>query len=112
MRLKADRKKIKADGDDLSFISVEIVDKDGNLCPNAQNDVKFTVEGMANIAGVDNGSPTSLESFKADHRKAFYGKCLVVLRSNGETGNVRLTASSESLRPAELTINCLSENTY
>ncbi|MBP3669019.1 MAG: DUF4982 domain-containing protein, partial [Bacteroides sp.] len=92
IRLTADRTEIQADGTDLSFITVEIVDKDGNLCPNADNLVNFDVQGAAFIAGVDNGNQTSMESFKAPHRKAFYGKCLVVLQNNGDRGDIQLNA--------------------
>ena len=70
--LTADRNKISADGKDLSFITVEVTDKDGNLVPDAENLISFGVEGPAFIAGVDNGSQTSHESFKAPERKAFY----------------------------------------
>ena len=104
IRLSADRSEIQADGTDLSFITVEIVDKDGNLCPNANNLVNFDVQGAAFIAGVDNGNQTSMESFKAPHRKAFYGKCLVVLQNNGERGNIQLNAVSEGLEKAMLNI--------
>ena len=104
IRLSADRTEIQADGADLSFITVEIVDKDGNLCPNADNLVNFDVQGAAFIAGVDNGNQTSMESFKAPHRKAFYGKCLVVLQNNGERGNIQLNAVSEGLEKAMLNI--------
>ena len=104
IRLTADRTEIQADGTDLSFITVEIVDKDGNLCPNANNLVNFDVQGAAFIAGVDNGNQTSMESFKAPHRKAFYGKCLVVLQNNGERGNIQLNAVSEGLEKAMLNI--------
>ena len=104
IRLSADRSEIQADGTDLSFITVEIVDKDGNLCPNADNLVNFDVQGAAFIAGVDNGNQTSMESFKAPHRKAFYGKCLVVLQNNGDRGDIQLNAVSEGLEKAMLNI--------
>lgn len=105
VRLTADRTTIQADGTDLSFVTVEIVDKDGNLCPNADNLVHFEVEGEAFIAGVDNGSPISMERFKDNRRKAFYGKCLVVLQNNGKKGNITLKALSDGLQGAEIKIN-------
>ena len=105
VRLKADRTTIQADGTDLSFVTVEIVDKDGNLCPNAENLVHFEVEGEAFIAGVDNGSPISMERFKDNRRKAFYGKCLVVLQNNGKKGNITLKALSDGLQGTEIKIN-------
>ena len=100
IRLTPDRYTIQADGRDLSFVTVEIVDKEGNLCPNAENDVTFAVEGSGFIAGVDNGSPISMEKFKDNHRKAFYGKCLVVVQNNGEPGGIKLTATAEGLEGA------------
>lgn len=102
--LEADREAIKADGKDLSFITVKIVDKEGNLVPKADNLVHFTVEGEAFIAGVDNGNPTSLESFKGNQRKAFNGLALAILQAKATTGEVKFTATSEGLEPDELTI--------
>lgn len=105
IRLTADNSQICADGKDLSFVTVEVLDEKGNLCPNAENLIRFSVEGSAKIAGVDNGSPISLERFKDDKRKAFYGKCLVVLQSiGGAPGKAVLTATSEGLRQAVLTV--------
>lgn len=104
IRLTADRRKIKADGTDLSYITVEILDKNGNLCPNAENLVNFQINGQAFIAGVDNGSPISLERFKDNKRKAFYGKCLVVLQNNGKKGKAKITATSDGLKTATLKI--------
>ena len=106
IRLTPDRSTIKADGTDLSFVTVEILDKDGNLCPNADNLVQFEISGNGFIAGVDNGSPISLERFKDDKRKAFYGKCLVVLQNNGKKGKIKLDAKSEGLKHAHIDIKC------
>ena len=74
------------------------------MCPNAENDVTFVVEGAGFIAGVDNGSPVSMEKFKDNHRKAFYGKCLVVVQSNGEIGSVRVTGVADGLEKATTAI--------
>ena len=104
VRLTPDRSVIQADGRDLSFVTVEILDKDGNLCPWADNEVTFNVQGNGFIAGVDNGSPISLERFKANHRKAFYGKCLVVIQNNGKPGDIRLTATAQGLDKADASI--------
>lgn len=104
IRLTPDRTLLQADGKELSFVTVEILDKDGNLCPNADNDVTFAVEGAGFIAGVDNGSPVSMERFKANHRKAFYGKCLLVVQNNGEAGNVKVTATGEALEKAAISL--------
>ena len=89
-----------------TFVEVDVVDKDGNLCPNAENQVFFSLqkalkckvgEQMPEILGVDNGCQTSLERFKADNRKAFFGKCLVVLKGKGT-----LTAKAVDLKEAKL----------
>ena len=85
-------------GKNTSFIAVEVVDKDGNLCPNAENQVYFDVEG-AEIIGVDNGCQTSMERFKDNKRKAFFGKCLVVVKGKGQ-----LKAQSIGLHPASILI--------
>lgn len=104
IRLTADRTTISADGTDLSFVTVEVVDKDGNLCPNADNLINFDIDGNAFIAGVDNGCAYSMERFKDNKRKAFYGKCLVVLQNNGSKGKAKLTATADGLTTTSLTV--------
>lgn len=104
IRLTPDRSQLTADGKDLSFIAVEILDKDGNLCPNADNLVNFNVKGDAFIAGVDNGSPISMERFKDNKRHAFYGKCLVVVQNKGKQGAVSVEAVSEGLQSGKVDI--------
>lgn len=94
LRLSADRAEIAADSYDMAFVTVEVVDQDGNLCPWVDDDIVFSVGGAAEIVGVDNGSPISLERFKADHRRAFYGKCLVMLRNTGRPGRISVSATS------------------
>ena len=97
IRLTADRREIRADGHDLSFITVEVLDEEGTVCPNAENLIRFNLSGNGSIVGVDNGNPTSMERFKASERKAFYGKCLVVVKSEKRSGMVHLTALSDGL---------------
>ncbi len=104
LRLTTDRQTMAADGKSLTFITVEVVDKDGNLCPNAENQVFFEVDGNVNIAGVDNGCQTSMERFKADNRKAFNGKCLVVLRAGKQPGKATLKAKAVDLKTETITI--------
>jgi len=102
IKLTADRVNIQADGKDLSFVTVDILDKDGNLVPDADNMVNFTLEGNAFIAGVDNGCQTSTEPFKASYRKAFNGKCLVVIQTTGKPGKIVLKAASEGLESSSI----------
>ncbi len=105
VELVPDRTSIKSDGKDIDFITVNILDKDGNICPNAENLVEFSVEGAAFIAGVDNGSPISMERFKADHRKAMAGKCMLMVQNNGKRGKVTISASSAGLKSHKVTLN-------
>jgi len=102
--LSADRDVIHADGSDLSFITVKITDANGIVVPNANNHVQFNIEGAGVIAGVDNGLQTSHESFKADHRNAFNGLCLVIVQSLEKPGIITLTASSEGLEGVSMDI--------
>ncbi len=99
---KADRSVIKADGRDLSFITVEVVDDNGEMVPNADQLVEFKLDGPGTIVGVDNGDPVSHESFKAPQRKAFHGKCLVVVQSDEQPGTIKLTATSAGLSVANV----------
>lgn len=104
IRLTPDRATIAADGNDLSFVTVEILDSDGNLCPTAVNEVTFTVEGAGQNEGVDNGNPISLERFKADSRKAMAGKALLIVRNNGKKGDINVKAVSPGLSDATVTL--------
>jgi beta-galactosidase len=105
VRLIADRAIITADGDDLSFVTVRVEDKDGNLCPAADNLVTFHIAGAGAIQAVDNGNPATIESFHADKRKAFNGLALVIVRSKpGQPGNINLEAQSENLAGAKAVI--------
>ncbi|PIQ28781.1 MAG: glycoside hydrolase family 2 [Bacteroidetes bacterium CG18_big_fil_WC_8_21_14_2_50_41_14] len=105
IKLSADRESILADNADLAFITIEILDKDNNPVPHADNLVKFEVSDLMTIAGVDNGSQTSHESFKADSRTAFNGKCLLIVQSKKEKGNALIKATSPGLESASLNIN-------
>jgi len=104
--LDVDRSQIEGSGQDLAFIKATLVDKDGHVCPNADNEIKFGVDGTAaKLVGVDNGDPTNHESFQGSQHKAFHGLALAVLKSSNEaTGTVTLTASVESLPDAKATI--------
>lgn len=107
IRLTPDRNEISADGKDLCYLTAEIVDVDGNVCPWATDNITFKVEGPAFNAGVDNGSPISHEMFKADHRKAFYGKALLIAQNDGSSGDISITASAPGLQSA--VVNLKSE---
>ena len=102
--LVPDRKVIKADGSDLSFVTVKIVDNEGTLVPRADNLVKFEIDGKGFIAGVDNGSEISHESFKGNHRRAFHGMALAIIQAKGDAGRINLRARSDGLASAAVAI--------
>lgn len=105
IELIADRKNIKADGKDLSFITARVVDAAGNIVPDADNLIQFSVKGEAEIIGTDNGLQTSMESFKSNTHKAFNGLCLAVVQSKEKESNVVVTASSQGLQTASVIIS-------
>lgn len=104
IELTADRSQIRADGKDLSFITVKILDKDGNVVPDADNKVNFKIAGDGSIASVDNGDPVSHDPFKADYRKAFHGLALAIVQAKEKAGTITLTASADGLKSATLVL--------
>jgi beta-galactosidase len=101
IELIPDRKVIQADGDDLSFVTVKIEDRDGNFCPLAGNLVHFDVTGPGQIAAVGNGDEATVEPFHANYRKAFNGLALLIVRSrDGQAGQIHIAATSDGLAPA------------
>jgi beta-galactosidase len=102
--LAADRSQLHTGGQDLSYITVELLDRDGHLNPKADKLLRFSVEGPATIAGVGNANPVSTESDQLPQRRAWRGKCLVILRSTEAPGKIVLHASTEGLPEATLTL--------
>ncbi|HAQ19163.1 MAG TPA: glycoside hydrolase family 2 [Prolixibacteraceae bacterium] len=105
IKLAADRNEIKADGQDLSYITVELLDIKGIKNPKAVNLVKFEIEGPGTIVGVGNANPVSLESNQQPQRKAWQGRCMVIVKSENKEGNVKLKATADGLAPASIQIN-------
>ena len=98
LTLTTDRATIAADGKDLSFVTVTVADKEGQLVPRAKNQIQFEIEGPGEIVATDNGDATSFESFQAPERKAFNGLALVIVRAKaGESGKIKLAANSQGL---------------
>ncbi|HPR30496.1 MAG TPA: glycoside hydrolase family 2 TIM barrel-domain containing protein [Prolixibacteraceae bacterium] len=104
IELTPDRREISADGYDLSFVTVKVLDKEGNLVPNAHHLIEFEIDGAGFLAGVDNGYQASHEPFKTPSRKAFNGMCLAIVQSNGTKGKIRIKAHSEGLESDEIKI--------
>ncbi|CAN5609106.1 beta-galactosidase GalB [soil metagenome] len=106
IQLIADRNALKADGKDLSFITVNVLDEQGNLIPDANHLITFNVKGEGAIAGVDNGYQASLEPFKASYRKAYNGKCLAIIQTTEKAGKITVSATSEGLQGASVELIC------
>jgi beta-galactosidase len=102
--LVADRKTIAADGYDLSFVTVKVLDQDGNLVPDAPHKITFNTSGEGMVVATDNGHQTDLTSFQSTSRKAFKGVCLAIVRSNGTAGEIKLTATADGLQTSTISI--------
>ena len=105
IKLSADRARIKADEQDLSYITVELLDVNGILHPKADNLVTFDIQGPGSIAAVANANPVSTESYKQSQRKAWRGRCMVIIRATRRPGRIVLKASARGLEPAEVIIS-------
>ncbi len=105
LELQADRQQIRADGSDLSFVTLRILDGDGQPVPDAASLIAFSVDGPAEIVATDNGDPTDMTPFPSHQRNAFNGLALVILRSKpGQTGTVTVRAQSAQLQAAQTTV--------
>ena len=108
IKLIADRTQILANGQDLSFVTVEITDEDENLQPNADNQLLFNIKGPGVIAGVDNANLKDLGQYVGTTRKAWHGRALVVIKSTQSTGDINLMVSSPGLPDTIVTIKATS----
>jgi beta-galactosidase len=105
VKLTADRMTVKADGQDLSYVTVELVDARGVRHPTAENLVRFTVEGPGTIVGVGNANPVSTESYQQPQRKAWQGRALVIVKAGRRPGRITLRATSPGLPPSTIVID-------
>ena len=102
IELEADRDRLKADGKDLSFINVRVVDRNGNLCPDATNKVKFNVRGSGSYRAAANGDPSSLESFQAPQMSLFKGQLTAVVQTEETPGVIVFEASAPGVKSAKI----------
>ena len=107
IKLTADRKEILANGQDLTYITVEITDKDGIFQPNAANRLNFKIDGPGVIAGVDNADLKDNDPYIGNTRKAWHGRALLVIKSTHSDGNIKLSVSAAGLSEAALNIKAL-----
>lgn len=114
IQLTSDRNNINADGEDVSVITVTTLDSQDRYVPVADNLIHFEIEGAGKIIGVGNGDPGSHEKDKyidgGYQRKLFNGKCSVIILAGRKAGSIKLKASSENLKPAELIINTVTSS--
>ena len=105
IELVADREDLKADASDMSFLTVRVVDKDGNLCPDANNQLSVKVTGTGRFKGICNGDATSLEPFTRPTMKAFHGMLSVGIITTEKVGDIHVQVSAFGLKPATLTLH-------
>jgi beta-galactosidase len=103
--LTADRSTIRANRNDLAYVTVEIVDQRGTIVPNGAIPVHFTVTGQGELAAVGSGAPNNASSFQLPVRKTWRGRCLVILRPKGDAGKMTLKAEADGLETATIVIN-------
>jgi beta-galactosidase len=105
LTMKADRSTVRSDGQDLSFVTAKITDKDGLMVPRSKNLIRFEISGPGEIVATDNGDATDLTSFQSTSRKAFNGMALVIVRPiRGKGGKITLRAVSDGLNSSAITV--------
>ncbi|MDR7211600.1 DUF4982 domain-containing protein [Flavobacterium piscis] len=105
IKLEADRNRLEANGEDLSFVTVSVVDKNGNLCPTATQQLKFNVTGKGTYRAACNGDATSLEQFHLPTMKLFSGKLVVLVQSTEEAGKIELSVTGKGLKSGKIVLN-------
>lgn len=110
LEMTPEKKVINADGEDLCYVEVDVVDENGVMVPRANNDIQFSVSGNGRIVGTDNGDPTDFTNMKSSRRAAFNGKALVIVQSTRKAGSFTLTATSAGLPIASATVYTVDES--
>jgi beta-galactosidase len=104
LKLTVDRNTIRADRNDLCYVTVEVVDADGRRVPNAEIPVRFSVSGAGELAAQASSSPKDAASFEAPVRKTYEGRCLAILRPKGDAGKITLKAEADGLKAATVIV--------
>ncbi len=110
IELIADRNRIEADGKDLSFVTVKVVDKEGNLCPMASHEISFKVKGAGTYRAGANGNAASLESFQNPKMKVFNGMMTAIVSSTEQSGKIILEATAKGLKKGILNLESVLES--
>ena len=104
LTMTADAETVTANGKDLIYVQVDVVDEDGNIVPNADDQVTFKVEGSGTLVGVDNGKQADHQSFQDDNRAAYNGSLIAIVQTAKEAGDIKITASASGLTSASVTV--------
>lgn len=109
--LKADQSKLSNDWNDVAFVTATVVDANGVVCPNADNEISFAIDGPGVIAAVDNGNNSSHESYQGNKRKAYKGNCVALIKANAANGKITIKASAAGLGDGSVSIEAVPPNT-
>ncbi|NDW17821.1 DUF4982 domain-containing protein [Dysgonomonas sp. 216] len=104
IRLTADRESIKADKNDLSYVKIDIVDKDGNIIPDTNIAVGIKCEGKGSVIASGNAAPDDMKSFRSLNPNVFRGRAIAIVQPNGKAGEIKLTVSAEGLDDSTIII--------
>ena len=104
MELVVDRKELTADGKDLAYVTVRVVDKDGNLCPHDNRMIRFSVKGNGSYRASANGDPTCLDVFHLPQMHAFGGQLTALVQSAETPGEIVFQATAKGLKTARLVL--------
>lgn len=118
LKVTAEKSEIQADGSSLSYISVDVLDGNGEFVSSARNNIRFSLTGNGEIVGVDNGNPSTTDKFqqptvltgeKSANIDAFSGKALVIVKSTDKAGGFTLRAESSGLEGGAVTVNTVGD---
>ena len=107
LRLTADRTELRADRNDLSYVTVEVLDASGNRVPNAEQMIRFQVTGAGELAAQASSNPHDAVSFREPTRKTFEGRCIAILRPQGAPGKITLRAETDGLSAETIAVRTI-----
>ena len=111
LQVKADHSEIKANGTDLSYLQIDVVDAKGNIVPNADDKVKVEVTGEGTLVGLDNGWQTDHDSYKGKERRVYNGSGIAIVQSTKNAGTINVKVSSEGLGEQTVTLKTKADTT-